>query len=145
MVRTSAENPCVGGSIPPRATTLFIASPARAHIFSRSHIMAWLYLIVAILAEVAGTIALKYSEGFSKPLPLLVVAVGYGLAFFLLAKVVQVLPLAITYAIWAGVGIALVAVIGWLAFDQKLDTAAILGIGLIVLGVMVINGFSKSL
>jgi small multidrug resistance pump len=106
--------------------------------------MAWLYLIIAILAEVAGTIALKYSEGFSKPLPLLVVAFGYGLAFFLLSKVVQVLPLAISYAIWAGVGIALIGVVGWLAFGQKLDFAALLGIGLIISGVVVINLFSKS-
>ncbi len=106
--------------------------------------MAWLYLSIAILAEVAGTIALKYSQGFTKPLPLLVVVFGYGLAFFLLAKVVQVLPLAITYAIWSGVGIALVGVISWLAFGQKLDLAALLGIGLIIAGVMVINVFSSS-
>ncbi len=107
--------------------------------------MAWLYLSIAILAEVAGTVALKYTQGFTKPLPLLVVIFGYGLAFFLLAKVVQTLPLAITYAIWSGAGIALVGVIGWLALGQKLDVAALVGIGLIILGVVVINVFSKSI
>ncbi|WVN41977.1 multidrug efflux SMR transporter [beta proteobacterium MWH-UniP1] len=107
--------------------------------------MAWLYLSIAILAEVAGTVALKYTQGFTKPLPLLVVIFGYGLAFFLLAKVVQTLPLAITYAIWSGAGIALVGVIGWLALGQKLDVAALMGIGLIILGVVVINVFSKSI
>lgn len=106
--------------------------------------MAWFYLSIAILAEVAGTVALKYTQGFTKPLPLLVVIFGYGLAFFLLAKVVQTLPLAITYAIWSGAGIALVSVIGWLALGQKLDVAALVGIGLIILGVVVINVFSKS-
>jgi len=75
--------------------------------------MAWIYLGIAILAEAAGTVALKYAEGFTKILPVLVVLLGYGLAFFLLSKVVQMLPLAITYAIWAGFGIALVSVIGW--------------------------------
>jgi small multidrug resistance pump len=106
--------------------------------------MGWLYLFIAILAEVAGTIALKYAEGFTKPLPVLVVVLGYGLAFFLLSKVVQVLPLAITYAIWSGTGIALIGVIGWSFMGQKLDMAALIGIGLIISGVLVINIFSKS-
>ena len=106
--------------------------------------MAWIYLCIAILAEVAGTVALKYTEGFTRPLPILVVALGYGIAFFLLSKVVQVLPLAITYAIWSGVGIALIALIGWAFVGQKLDLAALLGIGLIISGVLVINIFSRS-
>lgn len=107
--------------------------------------MAWLYLSIAILAEVAGTIALKYADGFTKPIPVMVVVLGYALAFFLLSKVVQILPLAITYAIWAGGGIFLVGVIGWLFLGQRLDAAALLGIGLIILGVLVINLFSKSI
>ena len=106
--------------------------------------MAWLYLVIAILAEVAGTIALKYAEGFTKPLPVLVVVLGYGLAFFMLSKVVQVLPLAITYAIWSGVGIALIGIIGWIFIGQKLDAAALIGIALIISGVLIINSFSKS-
>lgn len=106
--------------------------------------MAWIYLCVAILAEVAGTVALKYTVGFTKPLPILVVVLGYGIAFFLLSKVVQMLPLAITYAIWSGAGIALIALIGWAFIGQKLDLAALFGIGLIIAGVLVINFFSKS-
>jgi small multidrug resistance pump len=106
--------------------------------------MGWLYLFIAILAEVAGTIALKYAEGFTKPLPVLGVVMGYGLAFFLLSKVVQVLPLAVTYAIWSGTGIALIGVLGWAFMGQKLDIAALIGIGLIISGVLVINIFSKS-
>ncbi len=101
--------------------------------------MAWLYLFIAILAEVAGTIALKYAQGFTKPIPVLVVVLGYSIAFFLLSKVVQVLPLAITYAIWSGAGIALIALIGWLFVGQKLDVAALIS------GVLVINVFSKSM
>ncbi|MBU3725166.1 MAG: multidrug efflux SMR transporter [Burkholderiaceae bacterium] len=107
--------------------------------------MTWLYLGIAIAAEVAGTIALRYTDGFSRPLPILIVALGYGLAFFLLAKVVQVLPLAITYAIWSGVGIALVGIIGWVWIGQKLDLAALIGIALIISGVVVINLFSDSI
>ncbi len=106
--------------------------------------MAWFYLTIAIVAEVVGTVALKYAEGFSKPIPVLAVLLGYGTAFFMLSKVVQVLPLAITYAVWAGAGIALIGVIGWLALGQKLDSAALAGIGLIMSGVVVINLFSKS-
>jgi small multidrug resistance pump len=107
--------------------------------------MAWIYLCIAILAEVAGTLALKYAEGFTKPLPVLVVALGYGIAFFLLSKVVQMLPLAITYAIWSGTGIALIALLGWIVVGQKLDLAALVGIGLIISGVLVINIFSQSI
>ncbi len=106
--------------------------------------MAWFYLTIAIVAEVVGTVALKYTQGFSKPIPVLVVMLGYGTAFFMLSRVVQVLPLAITYAIWAGAGIVLIGVIGWLALGQKLDSAALAGIGLIMSGVVVINLFSKS-
>lgn len=107
--------------------------------------MAWIYLSIAILAEVIGTVALRYAAGFSKPLPVLIVVLGYGVAFFMLSKVVQLLPLAITYAIWAGVGIALISAIGWLALGQKLDLPALLGIGFIITGVVVINLFSKSI
>ena len=81
--------------------------------------MAWVYLSIAIVVEVIATTALKFSEGFSKPLPTVVVLVGYGISFFLLSKIVQLLPLSITYAIWSGVGIALVTLVGWAFLDQK--------------------------
>lgn len=107
--------------------------------------MAWFMLGVAILTEVIGTVALKYTDGFAKPTPSLIVVLSYGLAFFLLSKVVQTIPLAVAYAIWSGAGIALIAMIGWLFVGQKLDLAALIGIGLIIFGVVVINLFSKSI
>ena len=107
--------------------------------------MAWLMLSIAILAEVIGTVALKYADGFTKPIPSLVVVVGYGLAFFLLSKVVQTIPLAVSYAVWSGAGIALIGIIGWAFVGQRLDWAALTGIGLIISGVVVINLFSSSI
>lgn len=106
--------------------------------------MAWIYLCIAIIAEVVATTALKYTEGFSRLAPSAIVLAGYGAAFFLLSKIVQVLPLAVTYAIWSGAGIALVGIVGWIWLGQKLDTAAMLGIALIILGVLVINVFSST-
>jgi len=107
--------------------------------------MAWIYLTIAIIAEVVSTAALKSSEGFTKLTPSILVVVGYGISFYLLSKIVQLLPLAITYAIWSGVGIALVGIVGWIWLDQKLDLAAICGIALIILGVVVINVFSSTI
>ncbi|MDO8693626.1 MAG: multidrug efflux SMR transporter [Sheuella sp.] len=107
--------------------------------------MAWIYLSIAIVAEVIATMALKYTEGFTRLIPSSVVLVGYGIAFFLLSKIVQMLPLAVTYAIWSGAGIALVGIAGWIWLGQKLDLAAILGIALIIIGVLVINVFSSTI
>ena len=106
--------------------------------------MAWIYLSIAIVAEVIATTALKFTEGFSRPLPSAIVVIGYGLAFFLLSKIVLTIPVAITYAIWSGAGIALIGLVCWLWLGQKLDFAAMLGIALIILGVIVINVFSNS-
>ena len=107
--------------------------------------MAWIYLAVAIVAEVIATTALKYTEGFTKLLPSGLVVIGYGVAFYLLSKIVQLLPLAITYAIWSGAGIALVGIVGWIWLGQKLDLAALVGISLIIIGVIVINVFSSTI
>lgn len=107
--------------------------------------MAWLMLGIAIIAEVIGTVALKHADGFTKLIPSLVVILGYGLAFFLLSRVVQTIPLAVAYAVWSGAGIALIGVIGWIFVGQRLDLAALIGIGLIICGVVVINLFSKSI
>jgi small multidrug resistance pump len=106
--------------------------------------MHWLLLFFAIVAEVVGTTALKASEGFTRPGAVAVVVLGYGIAFYLLARVLLVLPLGVTYAIWSGVGVAVVTMIGWLVFGQKLDAAAWVGIGLIVAGVMVLNLLSDT-
>ena len=106
--------------------------------------MVWLYLMVAILAEVMATTALKLSEGFTRPAPSLLVVLGYAGAFYFLSKVLNDIPISVAYAIWSGAGIALVGVVGWVWLDQKLDLAALLGMGLIVCGVLVINLFSKT-
>lgn len=104
----------------------------------------WLYLGVAIVSEVVATSALKAAEGFTRPLPSLVVVVGYGIAFYCLSVVLRTLPLGVTYAIWSGVGVALVALVGWLVYGQSLDLAAVIGLTLIVAGVIVLNVFSKT-
>ena len=101
--------------------------------------MHWWYLAFAILAEVLATSALKAAEGFSRPLPSLVVVVGYGVAFYLLSLTLRVVPVGIAYAIWSGVGTGLIALLGWLLFGQALNLAAWIGLALIVAGVLVIQ------
>ncbi|MGS0743041.1 DMT family transporter [Glaciimonas sp. GG7] len=106
--------------------------------------MHWFYLGIAIVAEVIATSALKASNEFTRLMPSAIVIVGYLVAFYFLSLTLRSLPVAVVYAMWSGVGIALIALIGWLVFKQTLDTAAITGIGLIVAGVVVLNVFSKS-
>lgn len=105
--------------------------------------MSYLYLALAIVAEVIGTSALKAAEGFTRPLPSLVVAVGYGAAFYFLSLALKVIPVGVAYAIWSGVGVALITLIGWLVFKQRLDAPALAGLALIVAGVVLIQ-FSAS-
>ncbi len=107
--------------------------------------MSYLYLALAILFEVVGTTALKASEEFTKLYPSLVVTMGYGLSFYFMALTLRTIPLGVTYAIWSGVGIVLVALAGLFIYGNKLDWAAILGMALIVAGVVVIQLFSKSI
>ncbi len=104
----------------------------------------WILLGLAIAAEVVGTSALKASEGFSKLGPSAIVVVSYGAAFYLLSLTLRTIPVGIAYAVWSGVGVVLIALIGWLVFGQKLDGAGLLGMGLIVAGVLVLNLLSKS-
>ena len=103
----------------------------------------WLFLGVAIAAEVVATSSLKASAGFTKLVPSVVVVFGYAIAFYFLSLTLKAIPVGIAYAIWAGVGIVLIALAGWLVFGQKLDVASILGMALIVAGVVIINVFSK--
>ena len=104
--------------------------------------MHWLYLGVAILFETIGTTALKASDGMTRALPALVVVLAYALSFWLLALVLRVIPVGVAYAIWSGLGICFIAMIGWFAFGQRLDAPAMIGIGLIIAGIVVINLFS---
>lgn len=106
--------------------------------------MAYLYLAVAIIAEVIATSALKASEEFTKLVPSAIVIVGYGVAFYCLTLVLRNIPVGITYAIWAGLGIVLIAIVGAVLFRQVPDIPAVLGMTLIVSGVVVINVFSKT-
>lgn len=105
---------------------------------------AWTFLLVAILAEVVATTTLKASEGFTRPWPSLVVVAGYACAFYFLSLTLRTIPVAVAYAVWSGIGIALVALAGLVFYGQKLDAAGIVGIGLIVAGVLVLNLLSRS-
>lgn len=105
--------------------------------------MTFVYLVLAIVAEVIATSALKASVGFTRPLPSVVVVVGYGLAFYLLSLVLRTLPVGVAYAIWAGLGIVLVTLVGIVVFGEKPDLPAVIGISLIVAGVVMLQMFSK--
>ncbi|PAV24765.1 QacE family quaternary ammonium compound efflux SMR transporter [Tamilnaduibacter salinus] len=105
---------------------------------------AWLLLSLAIVSEVIGTSALKSSDGFTRLWPSIMVVVGYGLAFYCLALVLRTIPVGIAYAVWAGTGVALMALVGWLVYGQRLDVPGIVGILLIVAGVFVLNIYSSA-
>lgn len=108
--------------------------------------LLWAYTLLgcAIIAEVIGSTFLVKSIGFTKLWPSLIVIVLFSTAFYLLSHVIKTIPLGIAYAIWAGVGIVLTAVVGYVVFKQTLDTPAMIGIGFIVAGVLIINLFSQS-
>ncbi|MBB5609874.1 MULTISPECIES: SMR family transporter [unclassified Janthinobacterium] len=106
--------------------------------------MTYLYLAIAIVAEVIATSALKASDGFSRLWPSLLTVAGYCIAFWCLSLTIRVIPTGIVYAIWSGVGIVLISAVGWFWFKQSLDLPALIGLGLIIAGVLVINLFSKS-
>ncbi|MBR9926735.1 MAG: multidrug efflux SMR transporter [Gammaproteobacteria bacterium] len=105
--------------------------------------MTFVYLVLAIVAEVIATSALKSSVGFTRPLPSIMVVVGYGVAFYLLSLVLRTLPVGIAYAIWAGLGIVLVTLVGIVVFGEKPDLPAVIGISLIVAGVVILQVFTK--
>jgi small multidrug resistance pump len=106
--------------------------------------MDYAYLMIAILAEVVATSALKATDGFTRLVPSAVVVAGYGIAFFCLSLTLRSIPVGIAYAIWSGVGMILICGLGWLLYRQTLDVPAIIGIGLILCGVLVLNLFSKA-
>jgi small multidrug resistance pump len=104
----------------------------------------WLFLFIAIIAEVIATSALKSSEGFSKPIASIVVVLGYMIAFYCLSLTLKTIPVGIAYAVWSGVGIVLITTVAWFVFDQKLDVWGIIGIVLIMSGVLILNLLSKT-
>ena len=106
--------------------------------------IAYLYLGIAIAAEVVATTALRAANGFTVLIPSLISIVGYVVAFYFLSLTLRTMPVGIAYAIWSGVGIVIVSLLGLLLYKQVLDLPAILGMGLIMAGVIVINLFSRS-
>lgn len=106
--------------------------------------MHWLYLSIAILAEVAGSAALKQSDGFTRMGPAVLAVGAFVTALFFLSLTLRVLPLGIAYAIWAGVGVVVVSLLGLVVFRQTLDAPAMIGIAFIVGGVVVINTLSDT-
>ena len=106
--------------------------------------MGYLYLALAIIAEVIATSALKESQEFTRLLPSIICILGYCCAFYLLSLVLRTIPVGVSYAIWSGLGIVLITLIGRFYFNQILDAAAVIGIFFIILGVVTISVFSKS-
>jgi small multidrug resistance pump len=98
-------------------------------------VSGWLLLALAIVTEVMGTVALQLSDGFRRLVPAAIVVVGYGISFYLLALTLQRLEIGVTYAIWAGVGTALVAVIGVVFLGEPLNGAKVVGVVLVIAGV----------
>ncbi|MDD2946142.1 MULTISPECIES: DMT family transporter [unclassified Acinetobacter] len=106
--------------------------------------MAFLYLSIAIIAEVIATSALKASNGFSVLWPSLATILGYAVALFFLSLTMKTIPMGIAYAIWSGAGIILISTVGLLVFKQQLDLPALIGLALMIMGIIFINVFSKS-
>ncbi|MEQ1944303.1 multidrug efflux SMR transporter [Mesorhizobium sp. VNQ89] len=104
----------------------------------------YFYLVIAVIFEVIATTALKQTDGFTRLAPSLVSIGGYALAFYFLSLPLRTMPVGVVYALWCGAGIILITAIGWIWFKQALDLPALVGMGLIMAGVMVINLYSKT-
>lgn len=105
---------------------------------------AWLQLLLAIVAEVVATSALKASDGFTRLWPAVIVVVGYSVSFYCLSLMLKTIPVGITYAVWSGLGIVLITLAAWWLYGQTIDTVGLVGMGLILAGVVVLNVFSTS-
>jgi small multidrug resistance pump len=106
--------------------------------------MDYVYLLIAIVTEVVGTTALKASDGFTQLIPSLVVVAGYGLSFYSFSLVLRTVPMGVAYAIWSGLGIVLITLIGLVLYRQVPDWPAVAGMGLIIAGIVVINLLSQT-
>lgn len=104
----------------------------------------YILLFLAVLAETAGTTALQASQQFTRPGPSVLVVVAYALSFYLLAQTLKVMPVGVVYAMWSGLGIVFIAAIGYVVFGQKLDLPALIGTGMILAGIVVIQLFSRA-
>ncbi len=106
--------------------------------------MSYLYLMIAIIAEVIATSAMKASNGFSVFVPSVMTILGYAVAIYFLSLTMKVIPVGITYALWSGAGIILVFLVGWIYYKQYLDLAAIIGLTFMITGILIIHLFSNS-
>jgi small multidrug resistance pump len=115
----------------------------RLFFWVESKMKSWLLLSVAILTEVVATSALKASDGFTKIAPSVLVIIGYVLSFYFLSLALKGIPVGVAYATWAGLGIVLITLIAWVLYGQKLDLGALVGMGFILIGVVIMNLFSN--
>jgi small multidrug resistance pump len=106
--------------------------------------MNWIFLAIAITGEVIGTSALKASDGFTRPGPSTVTAIGFAVAFYFLALALRTIPMGVAYAVWSGAGIVVISLVGYFVYRQALDLPAVIGIGLILAGVLILNTLSGS-
>jgi small multidrug resistance pump len=104
----------------------------------------WVLLTIAIVADVVATSSLKLSDGFTRIWPSVVVVAGYGISFYCLSVTMRSIPIGVIYALWSGLGVVLITLVGWLVFKQHLDLPALIGISLIIAGVVIMNVWSKS-
>lgn len=104
----------------------------------------WLFLAVAIVAEVVATSSLKSSDGFTKLVPSVLVVAGYAVAFYSLSIVLKTVPVGVAYALWSGLGIVLISAVAWVLHGQRLDAWGIVGMVLIISGIAVLNLLSKA-
>ena len=125
---------------------LFLKSPPRIQIReARDRVVNnWVYLGLAIVSEVLATASLKSTEGFTRLVPSIVVLVGYSAAFYFLSLTLDTIPIGVAYAVWSGVGVATITLVSFVLYDQKIDVAGLVGIGLIVAGVVVLRLFSET-
>ncbi|MEI8103078.1 MAG: multidrug efflux SMR transporter [Chlorobium sp.] len=105
--------------------------------------MKWIFLILAIVGEVIATTSLKMSDGFTKIIPNIISVIGYGVTFYFFSLALRDIPVSIAYAIWSGLGILFMSILGIFFFGQSIDIAGVLGISLILIGIAIINLFSK--
>ena len=110
-----------------------------------SNFIPYIYLFVAVLLEVIGTTALKSTENFTKLIPTFVMIISYGIAFYFLCLVMKFLPVGVTYAIWSGLGIVLISVISAFYYKEWLDLPAIIGLIFIIVGICIIQLYSKTI
>lgn len=106
--------------------------------------IAYVYLLIAVVAEVIATSAVNASKGFTQWIPSTITCIGYVIAIYFLALTMKSIPMGITYALWSGAGIVFISMIGWIVFKQHLDIAAMIGLAFILFGIVIINVFSNS-